>query len=184
MIVSRMAELARLDALYAALVRGEGGALVVHGEAGIGKTTLLEALVERCGDTVTVLRACGAETEAELAFSALHRACRRPDARQHLRTALEGFERLHARAWASQAEAELRAAGGRHRPPQDDRALTPQERRVAAAVQRGASNRDIAAGLFLSPKTVEFHLRQIYRKLDVHSRTQLVAALAEKDAAS
>jgi predicted ATPase len=71
MIVSRMAELARLDALLAALVRGEGGALVVHGEAGIGKTTLLDALVERCGGAVTVVRACGAETEAELAFSAL-----------------------------------------------------------------------------------------------------------------
>jgi DNA-binding NarL/FixJ family response regulator len=125
MIVSRTAGLARLDALLAALVRGEGGA-------------------------------------------------QRP----------MPFERLHADAWASQAEAELRAAGGRRRPPQDDRALTPQERRVAAAVQRGASNRAIAADLFLSPKTVEFHLRQIYRKLDVHSRTQLVAALAEKDTAS
>src|SRR5205823_14626555 len=103
-------------------------------------------------------------------------------ARQHLRAALEGFERLHAGAWASQAEAELRAAGGRHRPPaQDDRALTPQERRVAAAVRRGASNRDIAADLFLSPETVEFHLRQIYRKLDVRSRTQLVAVLAKQD---
>jgi DNA-binding CsgD family transcriptional regulator len=114
----------------------------------------------------------------------LHRACRRAEARQHLRAALEGFERLHADTWAGQAEAELRAAGGRHRPPQDDRALTQQERRVAEAVQRGASNRDIAAGLFLSPKTVEFHLRQIYRKLDVHSRTQLVAVLAEQDTAS
>ena len=116
----------------------------------------------------------------------LHRACRRAAAREHLRAALEGFERLHAGAWASQAEAELRAAGGRHRPPQDDDgALTPQERRVAAAVRRGASNRDIAADLFLSPKTVEFHLRQIYRKLDVHSRSQLVAALAaEKDTAA
>ena len=115
----------------------------------------------------------------------LNGACRRPAARQHLRAALEGFERLHADAWARQAEAELRAAGGRHRPPaQDDRTLTPQERRVAAAVRRGASNRDIAAGLFLSPKTVEFHLRQIYRKLDVHSRTQLVAVLAEQDTAS
>ena len=51
---------------------------------------------------------------------------------------------------------------------------------MAAAVQRGASNRDIAADLFLSPKTVEFHLRQIYRKLGVHSRTQLIAALAER----
>ena len=71
MIVSRTAELARLDALLAALVRGEGGALVVHGEAGIGKTTLLEALIQRCGNVVTVVRACGAETEAELAFSAL-----------------------------------------------------------------------------------------------------------------
>ena len=71
MIVSRTAELARLDALFAALVRGEAGALVVHGEAGIGKTTLLEALVERCDGAVTVVRACGAETEAELAFSAL-----------------------------------------------------------------------------------------------------------------
>jgi DNA-binding CsgD family transcriptional regulator len=114
----------------------------------------------------------------------LHRSCRRAAARQHLRAALDGFERLHADAWAGQAEAELRAAGGRRRPPQDDHALTPQERRVAAAVQRGASNRAIAADLFLSPKTVEFHLRQIYRKLDVHSRTQLVAALAEKDTAS
>ena len=55
MIVSRMAELARLDALLAGLVCGEGGALVVHGEAGIGKTTLLDALVERCGDAVTVV---------------------------------------------------------------------------------------------------------------------------------
>ena len=143
MIVSRVAERARLDALLAALVRGEGGALVVHGEAGIGKTALLETLVERCVGVVTVARACGAETE-------------------------------------------LRAAGGRVRSPQDDDgALTPQERRVAAAVRRGASNRDIAADLFLSPKTVEFHLRQIYRKLDVHSRSQLVAALAaEKDTAS
>jgi DNA-binding CsgD family transcriptional regulator len=115
----------------------------------------------------------------------LNGACRRAAARQHLRAALEGFERLHADAWVRQAEAELRAAGGRHRSPaQDDGALTPQERRVAAAVRRGASNRDIAADLFLSPKTVEFHLRQIYRKLDVRSRTQLVAVLAEQDSAS
>jgi len=107
----------------------------------------------------------------------LHRSCRRAEARERLRAALEGFERLHADAWARQAEAELRAAGARRRRKRDEHALTSQELRVAAAVQRGASNRDIAADLFLSPKTVEFHLRQIYRKLDVHSRTQLVARL-------
>src|SRR3954468_299171 len=71
MIVSRTAELRRLDRLLAGLLDGDGGALVVHGEAGIGKTTLLDALVERAGDRVTTLRASGVETEAELAFCAL-----------------------------------------------------------------------------------------------------------------
>ena len=71
MIVSRAAELSRLDDLLAALASGEGGALVLHGEAGMGKTTLLEALAVRAGDAVTVVRAFGAETEAELTFSAL-----------------------------------------------------------------------------------------------------------------
>jgi len=110
----------------------------------------------------------------------LHRARRRAEARERLREALGGFGQLGARAWAEQAEAELNAAGARRRREPDDSTLTPQELRVAAAVQRGASSRDIAADLFLSPKTVEFHLRQIYRKLGVHSRTQLIAALAER----
>jgi DNA-binding CsgD family transcriptional regulator len=110
----------------------------------------------------------------------LHRARRRAEARDRLREALEGFERLGAEAWAGQAEAELRAAGARRRREGDGDALTAQEWRVAEAVRRGSSNRAIAADLFLSPKTVEFHLHQIYRKLGVHSRTQLVAALADR----
>jgi len=109
----------------------------------------------------------------------LHRARRRAEARHHLLAARHGFRQLGAGAWTGQAEAELRAAASRRREP-DDSAVTPQELRVAAAVQRGGSMRDIAADLFLSPKTVEFHLRQIYRKLDVHSRTQLIVALAER----
>lgn len=109
----------------------------------------------------------------------LHRARRRAEARERLRAALRGFEALGARAWAAQATHELRAAGARRRAVRDDR-LTPQELRVAGAVRRGASNREIAAELFLSPKTIEFHLRQIYRKLGVGSRAQLVATLARE----
>jgi DNA-binding CsgD family transcriptional regulator len=110
----------------------------------------------------------------------LHRARRRAQARDHLRAALDGFGQLGADAWAGQAQAELSAAGARRRREPDGSALTAQERRVAAAVRRGASNHAVAAELFLSPKTVEFHLRQIYRKLGVHSRTQLVAVLADQ----
>jgi DNA-binding CsgD family transcriptional regulator len=110
----------------------------------------------------------------------LHRDKRRAPARERLGEARLGFERLGARAWAAQAENELRAAGARRRRSRSD-VLTPQELRVAAAVRQGASNREIAAQLFLSPKTIEFHLRQIYRKLGVHSRTQLVAALVGED---
>lgn len=98
--------------------------------------------------------------------------------------------RVRAAPAPRQAAAELRAAGGRpHVASGRPRAagsrgaapspLTPQERRVAAAVVTGASNREVAAELFLSPKTIEFHLGQIYRKLGVHSRTQLAAALRD-----
>jgi len=111
----------------------------------------------------------------------LHRARRRAEARDRLRQAKDGFERVGALPWVAQAESELRAAGGRRRPAPKD-SLTAQELRVAAAVARGAANREIAAELFLTLKTVEFHLRQIYRKLGVSSRAQLVAMLASNPA--
>jgi DNA-binding CsgD family transcriptional regulator len=107
------------------------------------------------------------------------RASRRTDARERLHEAQEAFERLGAAAWAAQASEELRAAGGRRRGGRAV-ALTAQERRVAAAVMRGASNREIAAELFLSEKTIEFHLRHVYRKLGVSSRTQLVVRLGSQ----
>jgi DNA-binding CsgD family transcriptional regulator len=109
----------------------------------------------------------------------LHRARRRAEARERLREALHGFEQLGAAAWAAQAQDELGAAGPRRRAGRSD-ALTAQEERVVAAVKRGASNREIAAELFLAPKTIEFHLRQVYRKLGIRSRSQLVATLAGK----
>ena len=55
--------------------------------------------------------------------------------------------------------------------------MTPAESQIAALVAEGMTNKDIAASLFLSPKTIEFHLGRIYRKLDIHSRTQLARAV-------
>jgi DNA-binding NarL/FixJ family response regulator len=111
-----------------------------------------------------------------LAYGAkLHRLRRQAEARRMLRAALELFEGLGADAWTELARAELRKAGGRIRVSGDG--LTPAERRVAEVVARGASNREAASELFLSEKTVEFHLGQIYRKLGVRSRTQLTLAV-------
>ena len=81
---------------------------------------------------------------------------------------------LGARPWGTRAEAELRRIGGR-RSSGDE--LTPAERQVADRVARGESNKQVAAALYLSPKTVEGHLRSIFRKLGVHSRSELTRKL-------
>ena len=117
----------------------------------------------------------------ELAYgSRLHRARRRVDGRKRLRAALELFERLGARPWVERTNAELRAAGAIHRAPiADPDQLSAQEVRVAMAVAGGATNKQVAAGLFLSPKTIDFHLGRVYRKLGIHSRTELAALVAK-----
>ena len=111
----------------------------------------------------------------------LRRARRRADARARLRSALEVFDELGARPWSERARAELRASGetARRRSTPVD-ALTQQELAVAKLVAGGATNRDAAATLFVSPKTIEFHLGNVYRKLEVRSRTELVRGYAEK----
>jgi DNA-binding CsgD family transcriptional regulator len=104
------------------------------------------------------------------------RSRRRADARAALHEALAYFERSGAEPWAGQARAELTATG--EMPPSDTtgglRSLTPQELQVALLVAQGSTNREAAAALFLSPKTVEFHLGNTYRKLGVRSRAELV----------
>jgi DNA-binding CsgD family transcriptional regulator len=109
----------------------------------------------------------------------LRRAKQRSAARDCLRAALATFEQLDARPWAEQAQAELQATGetARRRSGPATRRLTPQEFQVARLVAEGKSNRDIAAALFLSPKTIEFHVSSIHRKLSSSSRAQLVCLL-------
>ncbi|MFB7738851.1 AAA family ATPase [Streptomyces sp. NPDC056112] len=107
----------------------------------------------------------------------LRRVRRRVDAREHLRTALALFEGLGATSWAQRAAQELRASGEsvRRRDVATATELTPQERQVAALVRQGLSNRDVAAQLFVSSRTVDFHLRNCYAKLGVASRAELTA---------
>jgi ATP/maltotriose-dependent transcriptional regulator MalT len=110
----------------------------------------------------------------------LRRVGQRRHARSELRAALETFETLGAEPWAERAVKELRASGERlHRSdPGSAEQLTGQELQIALAVAEGRSNRDVAAELFLSPRTVEWHLTRIYRKLDISSRAGLIRLFA------
>jgi DNA-binding CsgD family transcriptional regulator len=110
----------------------------------------------------------------------LRRAGRRVDARVHLRAALAAFEELGAAPWAERARVELKASGEtvRKRDPTAAEQLTPQELQIALLVAEGRANKEVAAALFLSPKTVEYHLTRVYRKLNVYSRTELTRLLA------
>ncbi|MBB5781225.1 helix-turn-helix transcriptional regulator [Nonomuraea jabiensis] len=105
----------------------------------------------------------------------LRRAHRPGEARPHLRAALETFRRAGAEPWARRAHGELRAAGESAEPARGPAldALTPQELRIAGLVADGLSSKEIAAQLFLSPRTVEYHLYKIYPKLGIGTRTEL-----------
>jgi DNA-binding CsgD family transcriptional regulator len=106
----------------------------------------------------------------------LRRDRRRIEARVHLRAALEAFRGLGAVPWAERAEAELRATGEtmRKRDPSTVDQLTPQEFQIAGLVSAGLTNREIATQLYLSPRTVDYHLHKVFTKLGIASRTELV----------
>jgi DNA-binding CsgD family transcriptional regulator len=110
----------------------------------------------------------------------LRRAKRRVDARTQLRSALDDFEDLGAARWAERTAAELAATGEtvRRRDADPRSSLTPQELQVSLLLAEGRTTREAAASLFLSPKTVEYHLRKVYTKLGIGSRSELAELLS------
>ena len=121
------------------------------------------------------------EARTQLAYGKrLRRAKARADARAPLDAARATFARLGATAWLERAQAELRATGQSTgaRAPAASAWLTAHELQVALHIAQGMTNREAAAALFVSPKTVEYHLGQIYRKLEVRGRSQLARLMA------
>ena len=110
---------------------------------------------------------------SELAYGeTLRRGRRKADARAHLRAALAGLHQLGAEPWAERARLELAATGetARKRDPSTLDQLTPRELQIALDLAAGLTTREAAAKLYLSPKTIEYHLRSVYRKLGIASQ--------------
>jgi DNA-binding CsgD family transcriptional regulator len=111
----------------------------------------------------------------------LRRETRPADARAQLRTAHDMFGALGMQAFAERARRELRATGatGRRRTADPRERLTPQEDQIAVLARAGMSNPEIAAQLFLSARTVQYHLRKVFTKLEITSRRDLRQALPD-----
>lgn len=145
----------------------------------------LDDEIPRLHAAVDVLRRSEARLERARAHadlgSALHRAGQAEEARTSLRCAVDLAHRCGADALEDRALAELRATGARprRRVTTGIGALTPSERRIAELAASGQQNREIAEALFVTMATVEFHLRNAYRKLGISSRTQLAGALSD-----
>jgi DNA-binding CsgD family transcriptional regulator len=173
-------------ATYESLAESEGRPL------GLGTAARLRGLLEPDDDYVATFERALDLLPASAPFAVarthlcygerLRRSGERRRARAQLEEALTAFERLGAHAWIERVHQELRASGRRLRRLDADTRdeLTPQELQVALQAARGLTNREIAQALFLSPKTVEFHLTRIYRKLDLHARAELVERFADQ----
>jgi DNA-binding CsgD family transcriptional regulator len=151
------------------------GGLVKGGEEGLA---LLAEAVESLRGSPAVLELARARTDLG---AALRRAGRRQDAQEELRLALDAAHRCGATALAERAREELGLAGARPRRPRISglESLTASERRVAELAAAGATNREIAQALFVTVKTVEWHLRNAYGKLEIASRRELADAMEE-----
>jgi DNA-binding CsgD family transcriptional regulator len=158
---------------WAAGIEARVGALLSDGDA--AERLYLESIAQLSG---TRLRLELSRTRL-LYGEWLRRERRRVDARKQLRAALEAMTEMGAEAFADRADRELLATGerARKRTVETLDQLTPQEAQIARLASTGDTNREIAARLFISPSTVEYHLRKAFRKLGVRSRTQLANRL-------
>jgi DNA-binding CsgD family transcriptional regulator len=159
-------------------IEARSRALLTEGQAA---ETLYREAIERLARTRLRVEL----TRAHLVYGEwLRRERRRLDAREQLRHAHEQFTEFGMEAFAERARVELEATGERARKrtaeTRDD--LTPQEAQVSRLAADGATNREIAAQLFISPSTVDYHLRKAFRKLGITSRTQLARRLLEPSA--
>ena len=177
-LASEELELARASGITRVMVRD----LRVLGLAERGKRGL-----ELLGEAVALAGSVGPRLEQIHALidlgSALRRANHRSDARPPLRKALDLGHRGGAAAAAVRAQSELSATGARPRRAllTGAASLTPRELRVGELAAKGLTTRAIAELLFVTPKTVEYHLRHVYQKLDITSRSQIADALGLDD---
>jgi DNA-binding CsgD family transcriptional regulator len=187
-LVEALLELGRFEDALAVLEPWEADAARLGCEWALGQTTRCRGLLAAARGAVEealplMEEAVGrhqsvgdpfGRARALLALGVTRRRARiKRAAREAVEAALDGFATLGAQRWGERAQAELGRIGGRTR--QED--LTHAERRVAALVAEGKTNREVAAALFLSERTVESHLTRVYAKLGVRSRTQLARAL-------
>jgi DNA-binding CsgD family transcriptional regulator len=179
--LAQLAEITRAAGTDWALgTHARAAAMLAEGEAA---ERLYRAAIER----LSHIKTCATLARAHLLYGEwLRREHRRVDAREQLRAAYTMLSDMGMEAFAERAHRELRATGEtvRKRTVATLDELTPQEAQVARLAGGGQTNPEIAAQLFLSPRTVEWHLSKVFGKLGVGSRKQLRAALADVGAAA
>jgi DNA-binding NarL/FixJ family response regulator len=151
-----------------AAARARGLLLAAEGDLDAAQAALEEAVAagEHAGNPLSLGRSL-------LALGMVQRrALKKQAARRTLERALDMFEELGAPLWAERARRELGRIGGRAAPREE---LSATENEIVELVVAGRSNKEVAHALHLSPKTVEWNLSKVYRKLGVHSRTELAA---------
>jgi DNA-binding CsgD family transcriptional regulator len=184
-LTGRRGERDVLDRLIDAVRAGESRALVVAGEPGAGKTALLDYVAGRAAGC-RVARVMGVQSaRAHLLYGEwLRREWRRADARQQLHIAHDMLEGMGIEAFAERARRELAVAGetARKRTVETTAELTVQENRIARLARDGLSNPEIGARLFISPRTVQYHLGKVFTKLAISSRSQFDRVLPDEPA--